>query len=351
MKKKIKKSKLSEKTKKEKEEEKPLTKKQALKKAMKDVEKEFGPGSIMLLGDDSFRQNVNVIPTGAPSLDMAIGVGGVPKGRIVEIFGPASSGKTTLALHIIAECQKQGGMAQFVDVEHALDPVYAKNIGVDIDNLLVSQPDSAESALQIVDRLVDSKAVDVIVLDSVAGLVPIAELEGDMGESHMGVHARLMNQALRKLTPKVYKADICMIFINQVRLNLGSYGNPEITPGGKGLPYHASVRIDVRRVSTMAEGIKNEGVLTKAKIVKNKVAPPFKIAEFQIVFGKGISKESSLVQAAMAKEVITKKGAWFFFGESQLGHGLAKTVEMVNQDEDLAAKITAKIHEKEVAVS
>ena len=341
MKKKTKKSKLSERIKTE--NEKPLDRKAALKKAMRDVEKEFGPGSIMLLGDDSFRQSVNVIPTGAPSLDVALGVGGVPRGRIVEIFGPASSGKTTLALHIIAECQKEGGTAQFVDVEHALDPVYAKNIGVDIDNLLVSQPDSAESALQIVDRLVDSKAVDVIVLDSVAGLVPIAELEGDMGESHMGVHARLMNQALRKLTPKVYKADICMIFINQVRLNLGSYGNPEITPGGKGLPFHASVRIDVRRVSTMAESIKNEGTLTKAKVVKNKVAPPFKIAEFKILFGKGISKEESLIQTALQLGILSKKGPWFYHKGTSLARGLNEVTKIINDNNELADNITSEI--------
>ncbi len=341
MKKKTKKSKLSDRIKKE--EEKPVSKKAALAKAVKEVEKNHGKGSIMRLGDDSFRQSVNVISTGAPSLDVALGVGGVPKGRIVEVFGQASSGKTTLALHIIAECQKQGGMAQFVDVEHALDPIYAKNIGVDIDNLLVSQPDSAESALDIVDTIAESGAIDVIVVDSVAGLVPIAELEGDMGESHMGVHARLMNQALRKLTGKVYKKDICLIFINQVRLNLGTYGNPEITPGGKGLPFHASVRIDVRRIETMAESIKNEGALTRAKVVKNKVAPPFKIAEFRILFGKGISKEASLIQTALELGVINKRGPWFYHDKDKLGRRLKQVNQIINDNNELADKITSEI--------
>ena len=316
----------------------------ALDSVMVQIEKQYGKGAIMRLGQNAADEGIEVLPTGCLSLDLAIGVGGLPRGRIIEIYGPESSGKTTVALHVIAETQKAGGIAAFVDAEHALDPVYAKNLGVNLDELYVSQPDTGEQALDITASLVSSKAVDVIVVDSVAALTPRAEIEGDMGDSHVGLQARLMSQALRKLTAITNKSKTCIIFINQLREKVGvMFGNPEVTAGGKALKFYASVRIDVRKADALKDSYGAYGNHTKAKIVKNKVAPPFKTAEFDIIFGKGISKGSCLVDLGLQYDVISKSGSWFSYNDEKIGQGREKTVEFFESNPDVAAEVEAKI--------
>ena len=318
----------------------------ALETALAQIKKQFGEGAVMRLGQDS-ALNVEAIPTGSLSLDLALGIGGVPRGRIIEIYGPESSGKTTLALHCIAEGQKRGGNAAFIDVEHALDPVYAGNLGVDVDSLLVSQPDTGEQALEITEALVRSNAIDVIVVDSVAALVPRAEIEGEMGDSHVGLQARLMSQALRKLTGIIGKTNTVCIFINQLREKVGVvYGSPEVTTGGRALKYYSSVRIDVRRI----EGLKDSsgsfiGNRTRAKIVKNKVAPPFKEAEFYIMFGEGISKVGEIIDLGVKLGAVQKSGAWFNYGETLLGQGRDNAKQFLRDNPDIAAEIEAIVRE------
>lgn len=315
----------------------------ALSMAMAQIDKQFGKGSIMRLGDRT-RVAVKVIPTGSLALDIALGIGGLPRGRIVEIYGPESSGKTTVALHAVANAQKAGGNAAFIDAEHALDPVYAKALGVDIDNLLVAQPDTGEQALEIADMLVRSGGVNLVVVDSVAALVPKAEIEGDMGDAHMGLQARLMSQALRKMTGALSATGTTAIFINQLRDKIGQfYGSPEVTPGGKALKFYASVRIDIRRVEGLKAGGENVGNRTRAKIVKNKMAPPFRRAEFDIIFGEGISKESSLIDMGVEAGVIKKSGSWFTYGEDQLGQGKEKVRQFLVDNPELYAELEAKI--------
>jgi recombination protein RecA len=314
-----------------------------LKQTVEDIVKEFGQGAIMRLGDDN-RVNVEAISTGALSLDMALGVGGVPRGRVLEVFGPESSGKTTLALTIVANAQRSGGIAAYIDAEHALDPSYARKIGVNLDDLLVSQPDTGEQALEITERLVRSNAVDVIVIDSVAALVPRAELEGEMGDTHVGLQARLMSQALRKLTGAIHKARTCVIFINQIRMKIGvMWGNPETTPGGKALKFYASVRIDIRRIGSIKEGENVIGNVTRAKVVKNKVAPPFRQAEFDIMFNRGISLEGTLLDVGMACKVVDKSGAWLSYGPTRLGQGREQAREFLVQNKDIAKSIEKDI--------
>jgi recombination protein RecA len=287
-----------------------------------------------------------VIPTGALTLDVALGVGGIPRGRIIEIYGPESSGKTTLALQIIAETQKRGGIAAFIDAEHALDPFYARNLGVDIDNLLVSQPDTGEQALEIAETLVRSGAVDVIVIDSVAALVPRAEIEGEMGDAQVGLQARLMSQALRKLAGAISKSQVAVIFINQLREKIGvMFGNPEVTPGGRALKFWASVRIDVRKVESLKKGTEDIGARVRAKVVKNKVAPPFKVAEFDIIYGKGISKEGAIIDLAVQKGIIEKSGSWFSYGDLKLGQGREQAKEFLVDNPDLTEEIEQKVRE------
>lgn len=312
----------------------PDEKRRALETALMQIEKTYGKGAVMRLGDHSDQVNVEAISTGSLSLDLALGIGGVPKGRIIEIYGPESSGKTTLALHILASAQKNGGEAAFIDVEHALDPTYARALGVDIDNLLISQPDTGEQALEITEQLVRSGAIDVIVVDSVAALLPRSELEGEMGDSSVGVIARLMSQALRKLTGAVSKTNTIVVFINQLREKIGvMYGNPETTPGGRALKYFSSVRIDVRRIETMKVGGEMVGNRTRAKIVKNKVAPPFKEAEFDIIYGEGISKVGEIIDLAAKLELIDKAGAWFTIGDQRLqGRDSVKAYLLENPD-------------------
>jgi recombination protein RecA len=319
----------------------------AVEQAVVQIEKQHGKGSIMRLGVESLLVDVPVISTGSISLDNALGVGGLPKGRIIEIYGPESSGKTTLALHAIANAQKQGGIAVLIDAEYAFDANYAKNLGVDIDNLLVSQPDTGEQALEIADTLVRSGAVDIIVIDSVAALVPAAEIEGEMGDSHMGLQARLMSQALRKLTGILSKSKTCLIFINQLRMKIGvMFGNPETTTGGNALKFYASVRIDIRRIAAIKDGDNVIGNRTKAKVVKNKVAPPFKEAEFDILYGKGISLSGDIVDLASEHGVIEKSGAWFSFEGERIGQGREKAKEFLEQNPETMKKVESLLMEK-----
>jgi recombination protein RecA len=318
----------------------------ALEMAMRQIEKDFGKGSIMKLGEAAAKMNIEVIPTGALSLDVALGVGGVPRGRVIEIYGPESSGKTTVALHIIAQAQKMGGFAAFIDAEHALDPVYAKKLGVDIDNLLISQPDNGEQALEIADALVRSGAIDIIVVDSVAALVPKAEIEGEMGDAHVGLHARLMSQALRKLTGIISKSRTTAIFINQIREKVGvMFGNPETTTGGRALKFYASIRLEVRKTESLKQGNEVVGNRTKVKVVKNKVAPPFKQAEFDIMYGQGISHEGTLVDLGTELDIINKSGAWYSYGDNRLGQGRENVKEFLKENIDIAAAIDKKIRE------
>ena len=319
-------------------------KKKALDAAIAQIEKQYGKGSVMKLGDSNANMNIDVIPTGSLSLDIALGLGGVPRGRIIEVFGPESSGKTTVALHIVAEIQKRGGIAGFIDAEHALDPTYAKNIGVDIDNLYISQPDCGEQALEITETMVRSGAVDVVIVDSVAALVPKAEIDGEMGDSHMGLHARLMSQALRKLTAVVSKTNCVVIFINQLREKVGVvFGNPEVTTGGRALKFYASVRLDVRRIDTLRQGGEIVGNRTRVKIVKNKVAPPFKEAEFDIVFGKGISKVGDILDLAVANDIVDKSGAWYAYNGNKIGQGRENAKMYLENNEAVCSEIEQKV--------
>ena len=322
-------------------------KKTALESALKQIEKQYGAGAVMRLGENR-HLNIDAISTGSLTLDLATGIGGLPKGRIVEIYGPESSGKTTLALHCIAECQKQGGVAAFVDAEHALDPVYAGNLGVDIDSLLVSQPDYGEQALEITEQLVRSGAVDIIVVDSVAALVPRTEIDGEMGDSHVGLHARLMSQAMRKLTGAINKSNCLIIFINQLREKVGVvYGNPEVTTGGRALKFYSSMRIDVRKAEAIkAAGSEVIGTRTKVKIVKNKLAPPFKQAEFDIMYGRGISKSGEILDLAAEYDIIKKSGSWFSYGDERLGQGRDKVKDIIENDPEFAEKLENQIKEK-----
>ena len=327
------------------QEKKTDDKAKALETAMSQIEKQFGKGAIMRLGENT-GMNVESIKTGSVALDRALGIGGVPKGRIVEIYGPESSGKTTIALHVVAEAQKTGGTAAFIDVEHALDPVYASNLGVDIDSLLVSQPDTGEQALEITEALVRSGAIDVVVIDSVAALVPKAEIEGEMGDSHVGLHARLMSQSLRKLAGAISKSNCVAIFINQLRDKIGVfYGSAETTTGGRALKFYASVRIDIRKVETLKNGGEMIGSRTRAKIVKNKVAPPFREAEFDIMYGKGISREGELIDIGVATGIINRSGAWFSYGDMKLGQGRDNSKQLLVENKALADEIEAKINE------
>ncbi|MEE0777264.1 MAG: recombinase RecA [Bacillota bacterium] len=329
------------------------SKREALDAALAQIEKQFGKGAIMRLGDAA-KMNIDVIPTGILSLDIALGVGGVPRGRIIEIYGPESSGKTTVALHIVAEAQKMGGTAAFIDAEHALDPQYASKLGVDINELLISQPDMGEQALEIAEALVRSNSVDIIVIDSVAALVPRAELEGEMGDSHMGVHARLMSQALRKLTAIIGKTQTTAIFINQIRDKIGViYGNPETTTGGRALKFYSSLRIDIRKGEAIKVGSDIVGNRTKAKIVKNKVAPPFKVAEFDIVYGEGASKTGSLLDVAVNLELVKKSGAWFSYKEERIGQGRENAKQYLKDHPDIyreiEALVMAQVHDKDLS--
>lgn len=322
-----------------------MEKKKALEMALGQIEKQFGKGAVMKLGE-STHMNIETIPTGAIGLDIALGVGGVPRGRIVEIFGPESSGKTTVALHIIAEAQKAGGDAAFIDAEHALDPVYAKKLGVDIDNLIVSQPDTGEQALEIAEALVRSGAIDVIVVDSVAALVPKAEIDGEMGDAHVGLQARLMSQALRKLAGVISKSKTTAIFINQLREKVGiMFGNPETTPGGRALKFYASVRLDIRRIESMKQGTDVIGNRTRAKVVKNKVAPPFKEAEFDIIYGQGISREGSILDVGVNLDIINKSGAWFSYNGQRIGQGRENVKQFLRENAEITREIEEKIRE------
>lgn len=322
-------------------------KKKALQQALLQIERQFGKGSIMKLGTDTLGEKIPIISTGSFGLNVALGVGGVPRGRIVEIFGPEASGKTTLALHIMAEAQKTGGIAAFIDAEHAFDAAYAKNLGVDIDNLLVSQPDTGEQALDITETLVRSGAVDVIAVDSVAALVPKAEIEGEMGDSHMGLQARLMSQAMRKLAGTISKSKTCVVFINQIRMKIGvMFGNPETTPGGTALKFYSSVRLDIRRIASIKEGDRVLGSRTRVRVVKNKVAPPFRDAEFDIIYGKGISKTGELIDLGVNEKVLEKSGTWISYKNDRLGQGRDNAIEFITQNQDIAQEIEQKLKEK-----
>lgn len=322
-------------------------KERALQLALQQIEKQFGKGSIMRLGEGGVVFTVDVIPTGALSLDLALGIGGVPRGRVVEIYGPESSGKTTVALHIVAEAQKIGGLAAFIDAEHALDPTYARNLGVDTDNLLLSQPDTGEQALEITEALVRSGAIDVVVVDSVAALVPRAELEGEMGEAFVGLQARLMSQALRKLTGVISKSRTVVIFINQLREKVGvMFGSPETTSGGRALKFYSSVRLDVRKIDTIKQGTDMIGSRTRVKVVKNKMAPPFRQAEFDIMYGAGISGEGCLLDLAVEKQVVQKSGAWYTFGDERLGQGRENAKEYLREHSEVAETITSQVLSK-----
>ncbi len=316
----------------------------ALDAALGQIEKQFGKGAVMKLGDSSARMNVETIPTGSLSLDIALGLGGIPKGRIVEIYGPESSGKTTVTLHMIAEAQKRGGIAGFIDAEHALDPVYAKNIGVDVDNLYISQPDNGEQALEITETMVRSGAIDIIVVDSVAALVPKAEIEGDMGDSHVGLQARLMSQALRKLTAVISKSNCTVIFINQLREKVGvMFGNPETTTGGRALKFYSSVRLDVRRTETLKQSGENIGNRTKVKVVKNKIAPPFKEAEFDIIFGEGISVVGDVLDLAVNVSIVNKSGAWYAYEGTKIGQGRENAKQYLKDNPETYEEIFQKV--------
>ena len=318
----------------------------ALDAALAQIDKQFGKGSVMRLGDE-VRAPIEVIPTGSIALDVALGIGGLPRGRVVEIYGPESSGKTTVALHAVANAQRQGGIAAFIDAEHALDPEYAAKLGVDTDALLVSQPDTGEQALEIMDMLIGSGSLDVIVIDSVAALVPRAEIEGDMGDSHVGLQARLMSQALRKITGRLSQTKTTAIFINQLREKIGVFfGSPETTTGGKALKFYASIRIDVRRIQTLKEGADSVGNRTKAKIVKNKMAPPFKIAEFDIIYGQGISREGGIIDMGVEHGLIKKSGSWFTYDGDQLGQGMENSRRFLRDNPELAAELERLIKEK-----
>jgi len=321
-----------------------VDKEKALELTLGQLEKQFGKGTIMRLGQAALNTSIEVIPTGSIALDMAIGVGGVPRGRVVEIYGPEGSGKTTVALHLIAEAQKLGGIAAFIDAEHALDPHYSSRLGVDIDNLLISQPDTGEQALEITEALVRSGAVDIVVIDSVAALVPKAEIEGEMGDSHVGLQARLMSQALRKLTGAISKSNTSVVFINQIREKVGVlFGNPEITPGGRALKFYATLRLEVRRVESIKQGNEIIGMRVKVKVVKNKVAPPFRQAEFDLIYGLGISREGSLIDVATDLGVLEKTGAWYSFGDQRLGQGRESVRDHLKQNPETAAIIEAKV--------
>ncbi|MBR3622453.1 MAG: recombinase RecA [Selenomonadaceae bacterium] len=323
---------------------KAIDKKEALKQALKQIEKDHGKGAIMRLGDAADTMNVETISTGILPLDLALGVGGMPRGRMIELFGPESSGKTTVALHMIAEAQRQGGMAAFIDAEHALDPYYAKKLGVDIEELLVSQPDTGEQALDITEALIRSGALDVIVIDSVAALVPKAEIEGEMGDSHMGLHARLMSQAMRKLTAIVSKSRTIVVFINQIREKVGiMFGTPEVTTGGRALKFYSSLRIDVRKGEPIKNGTEIIGSRAKVKVVKNKVAPPFKLAEFDIIYGEGVSKIGAIIDMGVNLDIINKSGAWFSYGSDRLGQGKENAKAMLEKNPDILKEIEEKI--------
>jgi recombination protein RecA len=324
----------------------------AVDAAILSIEKQFGAGSIMKLGETA-RQQVDFIPTGSIALDLALGVGGIPRGRITEIFGPESSGKTTVCQHVIAEAQKRGGVAAFIDVEHALDPGYARACGVNVDELLVSQPDTGEQALEITETLIRSAGIDVVVVDSVAALVPRAEIEGEMGDSFVGIQARLMSQALRKLTGAVSRSNTSLIFTNQLREKIGvMFGNPETTPGGRALKFYASVRLDIRRIETIKTGTESVGNRVRVKVVQNKVAPPFRVAEFDVMYGEGVSKEGGLLDVGVAMDVVTKTGAWFTFGETRLGQGREASKDFLRANADIGTEIERRIRGKitEVAV-
>ena len=319
-------------------------KQKALEAALGHIEKQYGKGSVMKLGESGANMQVETVPTGSLSLDIALGVGGVPKGRIIEIYGPESSGKTTVALHMVAEVQKRGGIAGFIDAEHALDPVYAKNIGVDIDNLYISQPDNGEQALEITETMVRSGAVDIVIVDSVAALVPKAEIDGDMGDSHVGLQARLMSQALRKLTAVISKSNCVVIFINQLREKVGAmFGNPETTTGGRALKFYSSIRLDVRRVETLKQGGEMVGNHTRIKVVKNKVAPPFKQAEFDIMFGTGISKEGDILDLAADCGIVNKSGAWYAYNGDKIGQGRENAKLFLKEHTDICDEIEKKV--------
>ncbi len=318
----------------------------ALDAALAHIEKQFGKGSVMKLGDSRINMNVETVPTGSLSLDLALGLGGVPKGRVIEIYGPESSGKTTVALHMVAEVQKRGGIAGFIDAEHALDPVYAKNIGVDIDNLYISQPDNGEQALEITETMVRSGAVDIIIVDSVAALVPKAEIEGEMGDSHVGLQARLMSQALRKLTGVISKSNCIVVFINQLREKVGiMFGNPETTTGGRALKFYASIRLDVRRIESLKQGGEVIGSRTRIKVVKNKVAPPFREAEFDIMFGKGISREGDILDLAANLGIIVKSGAWYAYQDAKIGQGRENAKLYLKNNPQIMEEVERKVRE------
>ncbi len=321
-------------------------KKKALEAALSQIEKSYGKGSVMKLGDSYKDTSIQAVPTGSLSLDIALGIGGLPKGRVIEIYGPESSGKTTVALHCVAEIQKRGGVAAFIDAEHALDPVYASNIGVDIDNLYISQPDNGEQALEITETFVRSGAVDIVIVDSVAALVPKAEIDGDMGDSHVGLQARLMSQALRKLTGVISKTNCVVIFINQLREKVGvMFGNPETTTGGRALKFYSSVRMDVRRIESLKMGGEVIGNRTRVKVVKNKVAPPFREAEFDIMFGKGISKEGDILDIAASNNIVDKSGAWFAYNGQKIGQGRENTKAYLRENPELLNEIENKVRE------
>ena len=321
-------------------------KQKALDAALSQIEKQFGQGAVMKLGDDSAKMNVEVVPTGSLSLDIALGVGGVPKGRIIEVYGPESSGKTTVALHMVAEVQKRGGIAGYIDAEHAMDPTYAKALGVDIDNLYISQPDDGEQALEIAETMVRSGAIDIVIVDSVAALVPRAEIEGEMGDSHMGLQARLMSQALRKLTGITKKSNCTVVFINQLREKIGvTFGSPETTTGGRALKFYASIRIDIRKSDVIKQGTDFVGNRVKVKIAKNKVAPPFKAAEFDIVYGQGISKEGDILDLASEVDIVNKSGAWYAYGETRIGQGRENAKTFLKEHPDMCREIENKVRE------